>query len=522
MAEFIKIPEFKYKGIKRIEIPKVDDDFRGTDLGEAIIRKYLPEILSTHQKNAAKINFLYNYYLGMQDILNKERLYSKDSDNNNIVVENHAYRQVNFKVGFLTGEKREYTHKADTDTDDLIFLDRYFTNVKFFSKDTDLKDWIYATGIGCTYTAPRTDIIFTDANGVTRYKTANEGFDVNFDAPFTFSTINPTENFVVYSSRFDKNPLFCVSVVEVDVGNSETVEKRKELHIETRYASFLIQSDLSYSTFYFPDNDRMIGKPKTLNYLPIIEYSTNAERMGIVELNRELFNSINTLKSSTEDMIVDNANAIMVFKNVDISADDVQKMKEAGAIIISDAESSKPGSTADLKTITIEIPFEGLSTYYDQTLQQCYDIAGVPLASGAVTSGGDTGQARLLGGGWNNAYIIINKDINSLLRYDYEELELILLLCKQVPNCPVDKLHASQVDIKYRINQNDNFLVKAQGIQNLYNVNMPKDEILKASGLFNDITTVSKKWELLDKEIREKEETKEVSTPSGNDNNSQE
>ena len=522
MADFITIPKFSYKGIKRIEIPKVDDDFRSADLGESIIRKYLPEILSTHKANADKIKFLYNYYLGMQDILNKERLYSKDSDNNNIVVENHAYRQVNFKVGFLTGEKREYTHKADTDSDDLIFLDRYFTAVKFFSKDTDLKDWIYSTGIGCTYTAPRTDIIFTDANGVTRYKTANEGFDVNFDAPFTFSTINPTENFVVYSSRFDKSPLFCVSVVEVDVGDGETVEKRKELHIETRYASFLIQSDLAYSTFFFPENERMAGRAKTLNYLPIIEYSTNAERMGIVELNRELFNSINTLKSSTEDMIVDNANAIMVFKNVDISADDVQKMKEAGAIIISDSENAKAGSTADLKTITIEIPFEGLSTYYDQTLQQCYDIAGVPLASGAVTSGGDTGQARLLGGGWNNAYIIINKDINSLLRYDYEELELILLLCKQVPNCPVDKLHASQVDIKYRINQNDNFLVKAQGIQNLYNVNMPKDEILKASGLFNDITTVSKKWETLDKEIREKEETKEVSTPSGNDNNSQE
>ena len=526
----INIPKFEYKGIKRIEIPKVDDDFRGDDFGESVIRKYLPQILATHSLNAKKINFLYNYYWGMQYVLNKQRLYSKDSANNNIVVENHAYRQVNFKVGFLTGEKREYTHKADTDSDDLIFLDRYLTNVKFFSKDTDLKDWIYSTGIGCTYTAPRTDIIVTDANGRTRYKNESEGFDVKFDAPFTFNTIDPKDNFVVYSSRFDKTPLFCVSIVEIDVGEGENIEKRKELHIETRYASFIVESDVGYVNFYYPENERWTGKPKSLNYLPIIEYSTNAERMGIVELNRELFNSINTLKSSTEDMIVDNANAILVFKNVDIDSEAVQQMKEAGAIIISDAESSKPGSTADLKTITIEIPFEGLSTYYDQTLQQCYDIAGVPLASGAVTSGGDTGQARLLGGGWNNAYIIINKDINSLLRYDYEELELILLLCKQVPNCPVDKLHASQVDIKYRINQNDNFLVKAQGIQNLYNVNMPKDEILKASGLFNDITTVSKKWEINDEEIRNQEQqtketvkVSETSTLTANDgNNSQE
>lgn len=497
-----KIPEFDFRGIKRIEIPKFDSDFSGNDYGLSIIKKYLPNILATHKKNSEKIEFLYDYFLGKQDILCKERRYKTDQYNNNKIIENHANRQVEFKVGFLTGEQRDYTHKADSDSDDLIYLDRYFTDCNFFPKDKTLKKWIYATGIGVTHTTPRTDIIVSDGideltgSRRTRYLNANEGFDVNYNAPFNFSVLNPKDNFVVYSSSFEKEPLFCVSIVDVDISTERDVAPvlGKQMLIETRYASFIVRSDNQFITFYW-NNGEVKVVPKTLRYLPMIEYSINEDRIGIVELNRNLFNSINTFRSAVADMTVDSANAILVFKNVDIESEEVQAMKKAGAIIISDANNARQGSSADLKTITMEIPFEGLNAYIDQLLQNCYDIAGVPLASGQVTSGGDTGQARLLGGGWNNAYIVINNDITTLKGFDYEELKLILLLCKQVPNCPLDKLFASQIDINYRVNQNDNFLVKTQGMQNLYSMHMPLEFILKVSKLSNDIKTDSKKWQ---------------------------
>ena len=519
----LQIPKFAYKGIKRIEIPKEDSYFATSDFGKSVLLKYLPSILADHAKNATKIDFFYNYFLGRQDILNKERLYEKDAKNNHRVVENHAFRQVNFKVGFLTSEKRDYTQKtaksSEIDKNDLVYLDRYYTDCGFYSKDKDLKEWVYATGIGATFTRPRTDIIVytgeRTATGelISRYKNANEGFDINYEAPFRYNTVDPRANFVVYSSMFDKTPLFCVSIVNVDVSKEgeKTPEIRKEIHIETRYASFVVQSDSSYTKFYDFTDEELIANPKVLSYLPIIEYSVNEARMGIVELNRDSFNAINTVKSSIADMIVDNANVILVFKNVDIDGEQVEQMKEAGAIIIGDSQTANNNINADLKTITVEIPFEGLNTYYEQTLQQSYDIAGVPLASGQVTSGGDTGQARLLGGGWNNAYIMINNDITTLLRYDYEQLKLILQLCKDVPNCPLDKLNASEIDIKYRINQNDNFLVKTQGIQNLYSVNMPLDEIVKVSGLFSDVPTTSSKWaENIDRLKAQGEETENI------------
>lgn len=515
-----KIPEFEYSGIKRIEIPKTDRDFATADLGWSTIKKYLPQVLSAHKTNATKIKFLYNYFLGEQDILAKERPHEVDRENNNRIIENHANRQVEFKVGFLTGEKRDYTHKADSSSDDLIFLDRYFTDCNFFAKDSELKEWIYATGIGATHSQPRTDIIITDGvNSITgktetRFATKEEGFDVNFNAPFEFDCVDPTENFVVYSSARNKEPIFCVSYVDVDLATAEDKEPKlgKELLVETRYATFRFTSDYEFSQFFWAETDKVLVTTKTLRYLPIIEFAVNKDRMGIVEKNRSCLNSVNTLRSSVADMVVDNSNAILVFKNVDIDGSQVQEMKKAGAIIISDSNNARQGAEADLKTITVEIPFDGLNKYTDQILQNCYDIAGVPMASGQVTSGGDTGQARLLGGGWNNAYIIINKEIQTLLGYDYEQLKLLLMFCKQVPNCPLDELQASQIDISYRINQNDNFMIKTQGMKYLYDMGMPLEFILRVGKLSNDIKTDAKEWQArIDKLKKEERAEKQAS-----------
>ena len=519
------IEKFNYKGIKQIEIPVRDVDLMNAgDYGKSIIEKYLPNIMATHYKNACKINFFYEYFKGNQDIYLKTRLYDKDADNNHTTVENHAYRQVNFKVGFLLGERRVYTTKNGTSSNDLTYLERYLTDCDYWSKDKDLKEWVYATGIGVSSCEPRTDIIIdtgrTDEIGqpIFEYAGINDGFNIQKEAPFKYDVLNPTKNFVVYSSSRSKEPLFCVSIVEIDVGDKDNIDMRKLLQIETRYATFTTQSDLKYSIF-----DKLSAPtPKTLKYLPIVEHSINAYRMGIIELNRDLFNSINTLISSVEDIIVDNANVILVFKNTAITADEVKEMKKAGAIILKD--NMAKGVSADLDTIKIQIDFEGFNTFYEQRLSKAYDIAGVPLASGQVTSGGDTGQARLLGGGWNNAYTIIRNDITSLLKGDYAVLRLMLKFAKEIPNSPINDIYASDIEIVYRINQNDNFLVKAEGIAQLYSVNMPKEEIVKASGLFSDTNAVASKWEESDRLAKSSPtETIEVgeNIPS-TDNNSQE
>ena len=498
-----RIPEFNFKGIKRITIPKRDSDFSpSNNYGWEIIKKYLPNILSAHKENARKIQYLYDYWLGLQDIQYKTRSHDINKANNNIEVENHAKRQVEFKVGFFCGEQRDYTHKSDSTSDDLIYLDRYFTDCGFYSKDIDLKEMFFTTGIGTTITRPRTDIIVSDGiDSITkiekfRYKTEEDGFNLQFEAPFEYDEVDPKENFVVYSSLPNKHPLFCVSYVDVDVSSNDDAKPiiQKELLIETRYAWFKFKADNKFKVFYW-NNEKVTIQQKDMLYIPMIEYSPNKDRVGIVETNRSAFNTINLFRSAVNDMIVENSNAILVFKNVDIDSEEVKEMRRAGAVIISDSNNAKQGGIASLDTVTVEMPLDKMTTYLEQVIQNAYDIVGVPLASGSVTSGGDTGQARMLGGGWENAHIIGKKEITYIRGIDYEQLKLILQLCKAIPNSPLNELYASQVDINYRLKKNDNLLVKAQAMKYLYEMNMPEEFILKFADASNDLKTDAKNWQ---------------------------
>ena len=54
-----EIPDFDFRGIKRIEIPYADKDFASGDYGESILNKYMQRILNTHKQNAKKEKYLY-------------------------------------------------------------------------------------------------------------------------------------------------------------------------------------------------------------------------------------------------------------------------------------------------------------------------------------------------------------------------------------------------------------------------------------------------------------------------------
>lgn len=496
------IPNFMYRGIPKIMIPKQEEDFRNPLNALAILNKYLPLVLTKHSYNRKKIDYLHKYTIGQQDILNKQRLYKKDKKNNNKISENHAFRQTNFKVAFITSDKRDYAHKSESSCMDMVYLDRYFTDVDFFAKDKNVKEWIYQTGVGCTYQCHRTDIIQSSGDGRFRYLSKEDGFDIEREAPFEFDDLDPRDNFVVYSSIRGNKPLFCVSLVQVDKtieGMSSFMGMDYKIYIETKYDRYVAECNKSFQGF----KNLKFETQKTFHSIPMIEHSINNSRLGIVELNRDLLNCVNTLVSNVLDMVVDGANIIMVFKNTDINQQTINEMVTKGAVVLHDKPDNKNNSEAKLDVITVKIDFDGLNSFYEQRLTQAYDIAGVPLASGQVTSGGDTGQARLLGGGWENARTIARNDIMTLLKSDYAVLKLALSICKDIPGCPVKNISASEIDIKYHVNQSDNLLAKAEAISLLYKVNMPKEEILKTTGLVSDVCVASQKWEKEDTIMQE-------------------
>lgn len=498
------------RGIQRIEIPKTNADFLpSNDYGVMEIKKYFPQIISQHKINAQKEKFFYDYYLGVQDIYDKTRPYQKDQINNNIICENHALSQVDGKVSIITSEPREYTAKQgiandETIKDDLTYLDRYKTDVDFDGKDKTVKDWIYICGVGCTDVRPNINAIGLrlTPSGETEYyfMDKTEGFDIEYQSPFEFNSVSPIENFVVYSSGRNKEPLFSVSIVEVEKepDNKNSTATMFLYQIETRYAVFTLNTNRSFKNASEPI--LLTTKDKNHN-IPIVEHSANNSRIGIIEINKTLYDSINTLISSATDMVVDNANVIMVFKNVDIDGNTVKDMKKAGAIVLK-SNASTPNASADFDTIQISIDFDGLDRFYQQRLMRSYDIVGVPMASGNTTSGGDTGQAKLLSNGWESARKKAESETNTMKISDRIVLDQMLSICREYPNCPLNKITASQIDIKYKLNSSDNFLVKAQGMKNCYDMNMPKEMILKMSGAISDINAGANAWEENDERLK--------------------
>ena len=178
------------QGIRKIKIPVKAEELRTADGVRSVIRKYLNKCLLVHRDNANKEKRLYDYYTGKQDILEKKRPYA--SNVNTQTVENHAKRQVDFKVDFLLGDKMQFSHKSENSNDDLHYFDMFLADSGFYTEQREFKKDAYMLGVGTSFVQPRTDIINSDGS-------YSDDYDKDTESPFFISSVSPMKNFVVYS-----------------------------------------------------------------------------------------------------------------------------------------------------------------------------------------------------------------------------------------------------------------------------------------------------------------------------------
>lgn len=474
---------FSYQGIKKIRIPIKPEQLRTKEGAKKVFDDYLNLCLDTHLKNADKMAKFEEIYEGKQDILKKTRPYS--SNVNSRVVENHAKRQVDFKTNFMLGDKMQFSHKSDNCNDDLHIFDRFLADSGFHTEFMETKKDAFKLGVGTTFAQPRTDIINDDGSYSTEY-------DKDMESPFAINCVSPRENFVVYSSYVGEKELFCVSIANVTPTNTNLSASNKYvITIYTPLYMFVYDNVSMPNTINVGVKPKVFNRPKAYPYLPIVEHIFNKERIGIIELNLSLFDDINNVVSNCADSIFDSANKLYVFKNVDADQDTINAMIAGGAVVV---KTNNPETPADFNTVDIQFSQQDINTYYEQRVSKAYDIAGVPLASGVTSSGGDTGKARLLGGGWENAYTIIKGDIIGCEKTDYMLLKQLIAICHTVPETKVNELTASQIEIHYNINPNDDILSKTQSVTNLYGVGMPEELILKYTNLSLDPCADAQKW----------------------------
>lgn len=458
------------------------------DLTAEKIMQILPEVLREHEKNAKEINYLYRYYKGFQPILKKEK--NVRPEINNKVLENHAFEIVEFKKAYVYGEPVQYVQKGEKNNEtvnpEISIINKFMESEDKSSKDKDLAEWQYICG--------------------TAYRWADiDSKEDEDEAPFEISIPDPRRTFVVYSSGIKGEQLFSghYSWFSENLINDDGESYTSKYRIITIYTEdYMYKFKESFGTCeIMQQNLPQIGLdeketkvdayPLVIKGYRIIEYPLNTARLGLIELVMSGLNALNRIKSDDLDGIDQFIQSLLVFINQEVDLETFKTLVEAGAIQVSSDNPQKP---ADVKLLTQQLLHSETKIVTDDIYNNILTICGIPRLNDKP-SGGDTGQARLLGEGWTMADERAKQDELSFKKSERQFLKLILNICKY--KSQIKTLKISDIDIKFTRNKSDNLLVKTEGLMNMKQSQVAPEIAFTICGLFsdpNDVYAKSKKY----------------------------
>ena len=471
-------------GRHKITITMSKDEFYSGSNEEVAKRiiEYLPYVLDIHKRNEAEIDHLYRFYKGEQAILTKEKIVRPEI--NHIVVENHAYEIVEFLKSYVFGNPIMYAQKGEANTEEvnskISALNQEMEYISKSSDDKQIAEWQYICGTG--------------------YRFVDKGDD---ECPFSISVPDPRKTFVVYSNSIKEETLFSGFISE-QIDNDQLITEPENAFNQRKILTIYTDN------FYMQIQGCCVGgliweyKPilQTINYngqfsidapvyplVPrgnrIVEYPLNNARLGRVELVETSLNAINQIKSNEVDDVDQFVQSLLVFINQQIDPEEYQKLIKLGAIEVN----SNGTLPADVKLLSSHLSSSDTKTITDDLYNNVLSICGVPRLQDSP-SGGDTGQARLIGEGWTMADERANQDELSFKKSERKVLKLILAICDRAGYDEIAGLTAKDVEVKFTRNKQDNMLVKAQCLLNLKDAQVDPSTAFNSCGLFSDANEV--------------------------------
>lgn len=437
----------KLHGRTEIFIPK-------QEVTEDNLPKILGKALAIHKQNELQIDYLWNYFLGIQEI--KDKVKPVRPEINIKVLVNHAYEILNFYLGYVFGDPIQYVQRGVhgskegfSDVNNVSMLNELMMDDDKASKDNELSHWLLTCGWGYRMTLPcKTD-----------------------DVIFETEILDPRETFVIKDTGFGKKPWMCVTY-------------RKKVKDDQTYTQlsgytddlFFCCDDLngSYINYYFEENP--------LGCLPIVQYKLNYVSLGCFEPVIVLNEVLNLLDSNRADGEIQFVQSFMKFVNCDINPDDFEELKKKGLIKIKVPQ----GMTGDVDIVSVALDQTQSQTYVEHLYQQMLQIAGVPDRN--ASAGGNTGQALIVGQGWSNAEARAKGIELSYKRSEKLFLNIVLKIIKDTiyAEPELKKLKTFDIDIKFTRNKTDSLLVKAQALLNLLEAGLHPRIAFTICGLFND------------------------------------
>ena len=453
----------------------------------ASVGRILDAVMETHLQNAAELEYLWDFYRGDQDILERVKEVRPEITHN--TVENRAWEIVNFKLGYEFSHPVLYTNAKSGDEvtgPDVAYENPYISVLNKFArvdkkerKDVKLAEWMYVGGTSYRMCMP------------IRHMTEDT-------APYFTASMDPRTTFVVYANEPDGPVLFAGSTVErTERGpdGKDVVYVITGVYTETAFFEWKIAVDDMKAAAY-EDAPTSRQDVNGLGMIPIIEYPLNEARLGYVELVRDLLNAINNLTSNCIEDIEQTVQSFLILINADLPKDDDgnPKIPKKNSVL----SIGNGTSNSDAKFISNRLGHDQTHFTKADLLQALYEIAGVPDRQSRNQGGGDTGQAVVLRNGWGASEARAKTTEKVFKASEFELLKIILRICRDTTSVDIGDLTLHDIDVKFTRNRNDNMLVKAQTMQMLLHSGANPEDVYEVVELWSDAPATwqrSKSWQ---------------------------
>ena len=398
------------------------------DTGEVTrenVCEILNKVLDTHRANQNDIEHLYSIYRGRQAIFDKEKAV-REEINNKIVV-NFANQIVTFKTGYLLGKPIQYVSRgerteslSDTVSAEIDDLNRYASDCDKAAKDVELAEWFHICG--------------------TSYRMILSNDDSDSESPFEIYTLDPRTAFVVYSNGVGHKPMLGVLTTHENDGTAV-------YHCYSRNKYFRVKEPLVFPDSVLDEQEHYYGR------VPIIEYPANNARLGAFEIVLSLLDAINAAFSDLADGREQFINALLVLKGVDIKAEDFNKIRELGGLLVP--------QDGDAKYLVSELNQTQNGETINLMIDTMLEIVGMPKRSGGNGGTSDNGIAVILRDGFADAEARASDTERIFKKSENELLRIALKICNAMRGM---SLQLSSVEPHFTRQNTDNLLAKVQAL----------------------------------------------------------
>ena len=402
------------------------------EVTEENLFEVMQKALGIHSNNRKDCEYLINYFLGQQDILNRPP--SGTTTINNKTVVNFAYPITREIVGYTYGNPTEFIPKNMDMQKDVSKLADIYNYEDSYSVDTCSAIYSSICGVGYMITLPNSDI----------------SRDMTPEIPIVHSFLDPRNTFIVQSPEVG-NPtiLSCNYIINAVTGKRD-------------YTCYTNKFKFEFSNMD-PKTLKVSANPIGIN--PITMLPNSLFLTGDWEQAISVMNAQNQVTSDGLNDIEGTIKSLLVILGAEFEDNDtgIQKIKENRVMTLTKGN----GDTGSLDAKFIapkldSISVENIRQYLDEARNI---ITGIPDRS-ANSSGGDTGMAVLNRDGWTDIEIVARLKEMFYKKAKKEQLSIGIAILKKLGLVRND-LSVLDIDISVGRHTTDNIQTKTQAFSTL-------------------------------------------------------